>query len=65
MDWIERWLGISPDNGDGSLEVLLVLVCPSVLSLVAIGVSPRSRRLVARYLAGVVNGTGTAQRRVK
>ena len=25
MDWIEQWLGISPDNGDGSLETLLLI----------------------------------------
>ena len=25
MDWIERLLGVSPDNGDGSLEALLLI----------------------------------------
>ena len=50
MDWIEQWFGISPDNGDGSLELLLVLVCVSVVSLFAISVNPRWRRLVGRYL---------------
>jgi hypothetical protein len=49
MDWIEQWIGISPDNGDGSLEVLLVLVCVSVIPLLAISVNPRWR-LVGRYL---------------
>jgi hypothetical protein len=24
MDFIERWLGISPDGGNGTLELLLV-----------------------------------------
>ena len=24
MDFIERWLGLSPDGGDGSLEALYV-----------------------------------------
>lgn len=52
MDWIERWVGISPDNGDGSLEGLLVLVCVSVISLLAISVNPRWRRLLGRYLTG-------------
>ena len=23
MDWIERWFGAAPDNGDGTLELLL------------------------------------------
>jgi hypothetical protein len=32
MDWIERWFGIAPDNGDGSLELLISL------SVIAVGV---------------------------
>jgi hypothetical protein len=35
MDFIERWFGISPDGGDGSLEVLyvgaIVLILAAVL----------------------------------
>ena len=34
MDFIERWFGVSPDNGDGSLELLWVGAI--VLVLVAI-----------------------------
>jgi len=51
MDWIEQWLGISPDNGDGSLELLLVLVCVSAISLATVTVNPKWRRLVVRYLS--------------
>jgi hypothetical protein len=25
MDFIERWFGVSPDGGDGSLEVLWII----------------------------------------
>ena len=25
MDFIERWLGVSPDGGDGSLELLYIV----------------------------------------
>jgi len=25
MDFIERWLGISPDGGDGSTELLYII----------------------------------------
>ena len=32
MDWIERWFGMSPDDGDGSLEALIFV------ALVVIGV---------------------------
>jgi len=31
VDWIERWLGLSPDGGDGSTEVLLVLAIVAVV----------------------------------
>jgi hypothetical protein len=34
MDFIEQWFGVSPDGGDGSLEMLWIIVI--VLSLVAI-----------------------------
>jgi hypothetical protein len=27
VDFIEKYLGISPDGGDGSLEVMLLVVC--------------------------------------
>jgi hypothetical protein len=27
MDWIERWFGFSPDDGDGTVEWLIVLAC--------------------------------------
>lgn len=39
MDFIERWFGISPDGGDGSLEALylfaLLVVVAGVLSYFA------------------------------
>ena len=44
MDWIEKLIGISPDGGDGSLELLILL---GVIALgVALGllVVRRSRR---------------------
>jgi hypothetical protein len=31
MDWIERLLGFSPDNGDGSLELLLTALAATLL----------------------------------
>ena len=34
MDFIERWLGVSPDGGDGSTELLYILVAAMVLALV-------------------------------
>ena len=47
MDWIERWFGVSPDNGDGSLEMLISL-CAIVGALIAIAyLHPRARAHLA------------------
>jgi hypothetical protein len=35
MDFFEKWFGISPDNGNGSLEVLYVGVIAVILGIVA------------------------------
>jgi hypothetical protein len=35
MDFIERWFGISPDGGDGSLEALY-LVVPLIVAAVIV-----------------------------
>lgn len=34
MDFIERSLGFSPDHGNGSYEVLLVIACAALVWLV-------------------------------
>jgi hypothetical protein len=34
MDFIEKWFGISPDGGDGSLEVLYVIALLAVIAAV-------------------------------
>ena len=34
MDWIERLFGVSPDGGDGTAEVMIVLACVVVLAAV-------------------------------
>lgn len=26
MDWIERWFDVAPDNGDGTVEALVLVV---------------------------------------
>jgi hypothetical protein len=46
VDWIERWLGLSPDGGDGSTELLFVL------AIVAVAAAILGRRaLIARRRA--------------
>jgi len=32
MDFIERWFGVSPDNGDGTLELLYIAVAVVVVA---------------------------------
>jgi hypothetical protein len=32
MDFIERWLGVSPDGGNGRLEITLILAAVVVLA---------------------------------
>jgi len=42
MDFIEKFLGISPDGGDGSLEILLLVLV--VLIITAVGMHWPYRR---------------------
>jgi len=45
MDFIEQWFGISPDGGDGSLEVLWLV------AIVAAGSALIFRRRIMRWIA--------------
>jgi hypothetical protein len=47
MDFIERWFGVSPDGGDGSLELLWIVAI--VLAVLAIAF----RRQIAGWLASL------------
>jgi hypothetical protein len=53
MDWIERWFGLSPDGGDGSLEAWLI--SGLVVCAVGLGVllSPPARGWARRALAAM------------
>jgi hypothetical protein len=33
MNWIEQWLGIAPDGGNGTLELLMLLIPLSAAAL--------------------------------
>ncbi len=37
MDWIERLIGISPDGGNGSLELAITLIVIAALCVLALG----------------------------
>ena len=47
MDFIERWFGVSPDGGDGSLEVLWILAI--VVVVCAFVFRSRITRWLARW----------------
>ena len=49
MDWIERWFGVAPDNGDGSLELLIMLVVAAVIVVAVVWRVPPARAWVLRY----------------
>jgi len=46
VDFIEQWFGISPDGGDGSLELLWIAAVVLVLAMVAF-----RRRIADRWSA--------------
>ncbi len=56
MDWIEKLFGISPDGGDGSAEVLVVLAFCIVLAGIIVWRIPAlrasARRIFQRPRAG-------------
>lgn len=46
MDWIERWFGIAPDSGDGSLELLITLAVVAVAIVAILELHPRTRTAI-------------------
>jgi hypothetical protein len=56
MDFIERWFGISPDGGDGSLELLYIAV--TIVIALAVTFRTRLRKLARGNQSDAVNSTG-------
>jgi hypothetical protein len=46
VTWIENWLQVSPDGGDGSLEMLLLLIAMAGATALLLGISRRARMLL-------------------
>jgi len=46
MDFIEKWFGFSPDGGDGSTELLYIVLVALVLAMIV------SRKRIAKLLSG-------------
>ena len=56
MDWIERLFGVAPDNGDGSLELLIFV---ALVAIVAIGILwriPRARHALLQFFERLHKG---------
>jgi len=53
MNWIEQWFGFAPDNGDGSLELLIMLVVAAVIVVAAVWRVRPARAWVLRYFTQV------------
>ena len=43
MDWIERWFGVSPDNGDGTLELSIIIAVVLIGAIVVTWAVGRGR----------------------
>jgi hypothetical protein len=59
MDWIEQWFGIAPDNGDGTLELLIMLIVAAVIAATVIWRMPRARNAALRFFARQRGGRRT------
>ena len=53
MDFIERWFGVSPDSGSGSLEITLVILALVVLA---------APLLVSKFRSAARQSRGTNER---
>ena len=62
MDWIETWLGFSPDGGDGSLETLLVALLATAACAAFLGFTRRGRVVLRRAVSGIAKELRTANR---
>ena len=43
MDWIESWFGVSPDGGDGTFELLIIVLAAAAIFVVALVFNRRLR----------------------
>ena len=50
MDWLERWFGFAPDNGDGSAELLIVVAATTVIVVGLAWLHPYSRNAVVKFI---------------
>jgi len=51
MDWIEQWFGLAPDNGDGSVELLIMFTVAVVVAVAVVWIVPSLRARAVHVLA--------------
>jgi hypothetical protein len=51
MDWIEQWFGFAPDNGDGSVELLIMLTVAVVVAVAVVWIVPSFRARAVHFFA--------------
>jgi hypothetical protein len=51
MDWLEQWFGFAPDNGDGSVELLIMLTVAVVVAVAAVWMVPPLRIRAVHFFA--------------
>jgi hypothetical protein len=49
MDWIEQWFGFAPDDGDGTLELSIMLAVAAVIVVAVVWWVPRARTAALRF----------------
>jgi hypothetical protein len=54
MDWIEKIFGMSPDNGDGSTEAVIVTVSCAIALIIIVAAVPRLRQHARRSVDNLV-----------
>ena len=63
MNWIENWLHVSPDHGDGSLEILFILAIVAAAVMVFAAMHHRTRTMVLRWFLRLGDSVALFDRR--
>ena len=61
MDWLERWFGFAPDNGDGTAELALMLAAAIVVIGIAGWAYPPTRAALVRFIAQLTARAGVSR----
>lgn len=63
MNWIERLFNVSPDNGDGTFEAVLMTTAVIIAALVVASMRPGGRRVLDRVGRALVTTVKARPRR--